>query len=334
MVRISAVALFVLLVFALPVAHAADQVVLKNGDKLSGTVVKYTGETLVFTTPYAKEIPIAWAEVETLTTETPYWVKLGSGEYVSARFVPRDDGVHLESEAVEGSRPVALAEVVTIGIPPGARWSADVKAVLNGSQGNTETLAFGAAADASRETDADRLRFGASIARESKDEEDIVKNTRGWGYYDFHLGAHWDLGAFVTLEYDHFKDLDLRTVVGAGPGYRFIDTKTMLFKVRAGLAYVNENFSEQSDRDYLTAAFGDELRWQMSDDRSVYQFLDVYPSLADGSDVFLHAEVGFRQNLMKGIFLELALVDDYDNVPAADSERNDFKYFLQLGYHL
>ena len=81
-------------------------------------------------------------------------------------------------------------------------------------------------------------------------------------------------------------------------GYRFIDTKTMLVKVRAGLAYVNENFSEQSDKDYITAVFGDEFRWQMSDDRSVYQLLDVYPSLADGS------------------------------------KKNDFKYLVQLGYHL
>ena len=97
-------------------------------------------------------------------------MKLTSGEYVSARFVARDDGVHLESETVEEARPVALADVVTIGIPPGARWSADVKAVLNGSQGNTETLAFGAAAEAFRETDADRLRFGGLLARESKDE--------------------------------------------------------------------------------------------------------------------------------------------------------------------
>lgn len=334
MVRGSAVALVVVLLLACGQVHAADEVVLRNGDRLSGTVVKYTGETLVFTTPYSKEIPIAWAEVESLTTETPYWVKLGSGEYVSARFVPRDDGVYLESEQVEGAQPVALNEVVTIGIPPGARWSADVKAVVNGSQGNTETFAFGAAAEAFRDTDDDRLRFGGALARESQSDKDTVKNTRGWLYYDYHLGAHWDLGAFVTLEYDHFKDLDLRTVVGGGPGYRFIDTKTMLFKVRAGLAYVNENFGEQSDRDYATAVLGDEFRWQISEGRSVYQLLDVYPSLARGEDVLLHAEVGFRQTLIKGLFLELALIDDYDNLPAEGRKKNDFRYLVQLGYHL
>ena len=333
MPRSATVALAALAVFAAP-AFATDYVELKNGDRLSGTVVKYTGETLVFTAPYAKEIPLAWAEVQSLTTETAYWVKLSSGEYVSARFAARDDGIYLESEAVEGVKPVALADVVTIGIPPGARWTAEVKVAVAGSEGNTQTFAVGAAAEAVRDTDADRLRIGGALARESKDDEDTVKNTRGWGYYDYHLGAHWDLGGFVTLEYDHFKDLDLRTVVGAGPGYRFIDTKTMLFKVNAGLAYVNENFSTGDDRDYVTAVLGDEFRWTISETQSVYQLLSVYPSLERGEDVFLHAEAGFRQTLMKGLFLELALIDDYDNLPAEGTKKNDFKYLFQLGYKL
>lgn len=331
MVRAAVVAAVLLL--AVSPLHA-DQIELKNGDRLSGTIVKYTGETLVFTTPYSKEIPIAWAEVQAVSTDEPYWVKLSSGEYVSARFVSHGDGVHLESEKVEGTGPLALADVVSIGVPPGARWGADVKVAVNGSQGNTETFAFGAAAEAVRETDDDRLRFGGSMARESKDSDDTVKNSRGYGYYDYHLGAHWDLGGFVTLEYDHFKDLDLRTTVGAGPGYRFIDNKIMLFKVRAGLAYVNENFKNDPDRDYASAVVGDEFRWTISEAQSFYQLLDVYPSLADAKDLLLHAEVGFRQSLMKSLFVELALVDDYDNDPPDDRKKNDFKYLVQLGYHL
>ncbi|MEB2283099.1 MAG: DUF481 domain-containing protein [Myxococcales bacterium] len=313
---------------------AADQIELKNGDRLTGTVVKYTGETLVFTTPYAKEIPIAWAEVKALTTDSPYWVKLATGEYVSGRFVARGDGVHLESEKVESPAPVALADVLTIGIPPGARWSADVKASVNGSQGNTETFALGVAAEVVRETDDDRLRLGGTVARASQDSKDTVKSTRGYGYYDYHLGEHWDLGGLVTLEYDHFKDIDLRTVVGGGPGYRFIDTKAMLFKVRAGLAYVNENFREAEDRDYVTAVVGDEFRWKISETQSFYQLLDVYPSFENGKDVFLHAEVGLRQALMSRLFVELSLIDDFDNEPAAGRKKNDVQYLVSLGYKL
>ena len=332
MVRAAVVA--IVLLFTVAPLHAVDEIELKNGDRLSGTIVKFTGETLVFTTPYSKEIPIAWAEVQSITTDAPYWVKLSSGEYVSARFAAHDDGVRLESEQVQGTGPVALSDVVSIGIPPGARWGAEVKVAVNGSQGNTETFAFGAAAEAIRETDDDRLRLGGSIANQSQDNKETVKNTRGYGYYDYHLGAHWDLGGFATLEYDHFRDLDLRTVVGAGPGYRFIDTKLMLFKVRAGIAYVNENFRDEKDRDYVTAVVGDEFRWTISETQSCYQLLDVYPSFENGKDVLLHAEVGFRQSLMKSLFVELALIDDYDNLPAEGRKKNDFRYLVQLGYRL
>ena len=104
--------------------------------------------------------------------------------------------------------------------------------------------------------------------------------------------------------------------------------------LRAGLAYVNENFRNDEDDDYITAVVGDEFRWTISDSQSFYQLLDVFPSLEDGQDVLLHAEVGFRQSLLKNLFVELALIDDYDNAPPDDRKKNDFKYLVQLGYRL
>jgi len=41
----------------------ADEVILKNGDRLSGTVVTKADDKLVFKTKYAGEIKIDWAEV-------------------------------------------------------------------------------------------------------------------------------------------------------------------------------------------------------------------------------------------------------------------------------
>ncbi len=48
------------IVLALPVSAVAegDVVALKNGDRLSGTIIKMDGKTLVITTPYAKDFGI------------------------------------------------------------------------------------------------------------------------------------------------------------------------------------------------------------------------------------------------------------------------------------
>jgi len=42
-------------------AAKAEQVTLKNGDKITGAVVKSDGKTLVFKTDYAGDLSISWA---------------------------------------------------------------------------------------------------------------------------------------------------------------------------------------------------------------------------------------------------------------------------------
>ena len=45
----------------------ADQVILKNGDRLSGTIIKSDNENLTMKSEFAGEVKIQWAAVEQLT---------------------------------------------------------------------------------------------------------------------------------------------------------------------------------------------------------------------------------------------------------------------------
>ena len=49
-------------------AANAEQVTLKNGDKITGTVVKSDGKTLVFKTDYAGDLSISWAAIQDLSS--------------------------------------------------------------------------------------------------------------------------------------------------------------------------------------------------------------------------------------------------------------------------
>src|ERR1039458_203060 len=49
----------------------ADTVVLKNGDRLTGTAVKLEGGKLTFKTAYADAIAIAWDQVSNLKVDKP-----------------------------------------------------------------------------------------------------------------------------------------------------------------------------------------------------------------------------------------------------------------------
>ena len=71
------------LAFTLAVSSIAfaDQVLLKNGDRLSGSVIAKRGNTLIFNTSYAGELKIDWDEVDQLNTDKPVAVMLQDESY-------------------------------------------------------------------------------------------------------------------------------------------------------------------------------------------------------------------------------------------------------------
>src|ERR1700733_3875719 len=62
---------FTILLFTAASALRADTVVLKNGDRLTGTAVKLEGGKLTFKTAYADAIAIAWDQVANLKVDKP-----------------------------------------------------------------------------------------------------------------------------------------------------------------------------------------------------------------------------------------------------------------------
>ena len=65
------VVLFMVVALASAARLRADTVVLKNGDRLTGTAVKLEGGKLTFKTAYADPIAIAWDQVASLSTSQP-----------------------------------------------------------------------------------------------------------------------------------------------------------------------------------------------------------------------------------------------------------------------
>src|SRR5277367_639542 len=61
-------------VFGLSSLLFADQVVLSNGDRLTGTITKSDGKTLVIKTDLAGEVTVQWTAVQSLTSAAPLHV--------------------------------------------------------------------------------------------------------------------------------------------------------------------------------------------------------------------------------------------------------------------
>ena len=60
----------------------ADQVTLKNGDRLSGTILKSDGENLILKSEFAGEVKIQWAAIDQLSSDRPLYVLLKDGQII------------------------------------------------------------------------------------------------------------------------------------------------------------------------------------------------------------------------------------------------------------
>src|SRR5438309_152205 len=69
----------------------ADQVVLKNGDKLTGKIVKSDGKSLIIRTEFAGEVTVVWDAVVEVISDEPLYLDLADGRTVSGTVVMSGD---------------------------------------------------------------------------------------------------------------------------------------------------------------------------------------------------------------------------------------------------
>jgi len=331
--RLAAGVAFLVLGLAVAARAADDVVALKNGDRISGTIVKMAAGKLVVKTSYAGEITIDWKDVASLESDTARRTKLASGDIVSVTFERKPDGTfYLHSSTLGPGLEVQPDQIIGIAVPEHPSWSGSVAASFSGKSGNSSAENWGFKGDATRESETDRWSFTARADQQTTEGTTTVQQVFARGGYDYFLSKRWFLNAFTTLEHDKLQDLILRTRVGAGPGYWF--AKTDDFKLSGVLApfYINENFDAGKDDDSVGLSVSEDLAWKIGHKRSLHQRLDLYPDLTDANNFQLQFEVGLRQSMYGNWFAEANFVDRYDNTPTDAKEKNDLLYGLALGY--
>ena len=73
------------------IALFADQITMKNGDRLSGAVVKLDGKNLVFKSDYAGNITVPWDAVAAVSSTMPLSLTLQDGQLVVGQVTTADN---------------------------------------------------------------------------------------------------------------------------------------------------------------------------------------------------------------------------------------------------
>ena len=235
---------------ALPAA--ADEVILKNGDRITGTVVELAGGKLSIKTEYAGTIKIDWAQVDTFATDAPVYVKIGESQVRATVLSAGDGTVTLSSEDPVDAGPVEISRMSEMSYEkkPAVRVSGRINLGASSSSGNTnnENLHFNAEIVA--RSAHNRFVAGGRVNTAETNDVQTESNWLAYLKYDHFISKKWYATANMDAENDKFRDINLRTTIGLGTGYQFFDDDRTELAIELGVNYVNTDFILAVDQDY------------------------------------------------------------------------------------
>lgn len=242
----------------------------------------------------------------------------------------------------------ALAPALAQEVPPkpDGKWRGTAGAALSASAGNTESSALQLKADLARLTDADKITLGGNThyARGKVDgERTTTANKLGvFGQYDYNLSERLFSFGKLALDRNEVTSLDLRSALGAGLGWKVIDTDALRFSLLGGLGYTVDRYDSPQTIDGQTATrfarpsalLAEESQHRFSETTTFKQRLEVQPSL--GGDratlVKFTADLGLAIN--SSMSLTVGLIDTYDSNPPDGQKKNDVSLFTGLNMRL
>lgn len=313
-------------------AVAGDEIKLKNGDRITGTVTGLAGGKLSVDTPHAGALKIDWAQVASLTTDGKHKVRMVTGEEVEGKLSGQDGKLKVASEGAAAPVEVEWAKVTHLNKPP-TQWHGSLGLSARATDGNTHTTSGLATADLARTTETDEFIIRAIYRYGERSGELQERNAYGIGKYSYRFTER--LYGFLSAEFlsDEFKDLKLQTVVSAGLGVDVLKESWIDFSAEAGAAYVDNNFDElQEDEGHAGARASAKARVDLVLGFVVKDIFTIYPNFEESQDFQIRNELLLTNTLGGGWSVIGGVITEYDREPALGKRRHDDTYFVGLGY--
>ncbi len=320
---------------------SADVVHMKNGDRISGKLVRKSADSLVIRTPYAGEISVEWKEVAAFTTEKPVRLYFKDSGSTTARVQKDASGglVVLEEDAKTGT-PLELESVAHINPPKhvtgeGFTWSGNVNVGFEQERGNTDKDDYRLDGELRVRGKGVRYQLYGEFDRELSNSRTTKNQWKAIGEYNHDLRDKWYIFTNLVTEGDTKKDLKIRATGSVGPGYRIFDSEELNLSLEAGPGVTVERWdSEDREDDEYSVA-----RWGVNYDQYVYRrFVQLFHrqngiwNLETTSDYVWTTRSGVNFDLTKNLRSTVGFNYEYDNDAPRDRKKKDSKLFTTIGY--
>ena len=316
----------------------ADQIVLNNGDRITGTIDSADAGKLIIVSPIAGKITVDMANVKTFSTDGPIKIVLDDGTIINQRVTEGSDGnIETAAGGTLAVQAVPLARIDTINPAPIA-WTGSITFTGSLAQGDTYAEQVGLNVDLLRRSKSDRIEVqGEYLFGKQKVNGITTTSTDQWDLeasYNYFMTKKLFVLGDVRVEKNRIQHLDIRVTPNAGFGYQFVETPDFNANVQGGLAWVYEDYTNigvpDENLSLRLAYHVDKTLW--SERLKAFSDCQYFPGLQNASKYLIIFDAGLRLALTKTMYSELKGEVDYDSHPAPMSHRTDTQLILGVGW--
>jgi putative salt-induced outer membrane protein YdiY len=317
----------------------ADQVTLQNGDRVSGTITKSDGKTVVLKTDYAGEITIQYPSIKEIHTDQTMHVEFSGGKTAVGPVSTSDSQVTVASTTgapvtesasslVTMRNPDEQAAYEKSLHPPLTRgWIGGLNFGFGLTGGNSQTASFNLAFNADRKTTTDETTAYATSVYSTNNAPGAVPSTtantiQAGVRYSHNLTKRIFVFGNADFQTDALQDLNLRSIFGGGLGYHVINTDKTTFDVLGGLNYTNENYTTITNH-YIALTAGEELTRKLGASTVITEKGYIFPVLNDWGQYRATFNFGTVTKINNWLGWQNAFGDIYVTNPPVGTKRND-----------
>lgn len=332
--RLTSCLLLPLLIASSNFTVLADEVMLKNGDRVSGKIVSKSDETIVIETPYAGKITIASSHVDKIasgpesrsngpTADAPKATSAGESPKAPPRSAPAPQPV-----------PRLFGGDKYYGLISG--WEGNANVGFSYTSGNSRTSTMTTGIRAVKTGGDDKLTvYARSLWNSNRNSgRQVTTQNAVWGgsRYDRDLNDRFfGFGSF-DFERDRPKKLNFRSVIGGGIGHHTLKNEITELELIAGGAW-NRTWQIGPNSDTPEALAGNTFKHKIHERLKLQQSFTFFQNFTDKNEYRFIFDATVTADLTKRIGWHFTFGDRFNNDPVGNSKKNDFLFTTGLRWN-
>ncbi|HTZ72559.1 MAG TPA: DUF481 domain-containing protein [Candidatus Aquilonibacter sp.] len=328
--------LYMFLALAFAAASAsADQVTLKNGDRLTGKIVKSDGKVLLIKSDLAGDVNVQWDAITSIESSQPLYLNLKDGQTIAGT-VATSGGKYVVTTKDAG---VVSTDVSDVGIIRNQDeqlafeaqidrlrnpkltdfWGGYLDTAFSLASGNVDSLSFVIGARAVRTTTRDKISVYYNSVFSNSNVTGPTLTTansiNGGIRMDLNITDRFFVYGFTDFQHDEFQQLDLRNTLGGGFGDHVIKTAATQFDVYGGGSYDQAYYSTPLTQKSAEAMIGESFSKQLGPKMMFTEEFDFFPNLSQTGEYRFNLNAGNTTKINNWLNWQFTFSDLYTSFP-------------------